>query len=134
MFVNQRVGRHGFGAHAGEIIVDSESRYLAFDNGGAITCCRTSRRLNTIASPNLARVSSYALPANLIKKSVRELAELKSNKLTFIYFGLESGSGDILKRIRKGASPRAIVEGLGKARDAGLKVSFMVILGLGGRA
>ena len=90
--------------------------------------------MNTIASPNLARVSSYALPANLIKKSVEELAELKCSKLTFIFFGLESGSGDIPKRIRKGASPRAIVEGLGKARDAGLKVSATVILGLGGRA
>jgi hypothetical protein len=84
--------------------------------------------------PNLARVSSYALPANLIKKSVAELAALKRNKLSLLYYGLESGSHDILKRVRKGASPRAIVEGLGKARDAGLKVSATVILGLGGRA
>lgn len=84
--------------------------------------------------PNLARVSSYALPANLIKKSVEELAELKRNRLTLIYYGLETGSGDLLKRISKGASPRAIIQGLGKARDAGLKVSATVILGLGGRA
>ncbi len=47
--------------------------------------------------------------------------------------GLESGDADILKRVSKGASPRAIITGLGKARDAGLKISAMVILGLGGR-
>ena len=83
--------------------------------------------------PDLARVSSYALPANLIKKSVDELAALKRAKLTLLYYGLESGDADILKRVTKGASPRAIIQGLGKARDAGLKVSATVILGLGGR-
>jgi coproporphyrinogen III oxidase-like Fe-S oxidoreductase len=84
--------------------------------------------------PNLARVSSYAMPANLIKKSVDELAALKSAKLTLLYYGLEWGDAGILKRVTKGASPRAIIQGLAKARDAGLKVSATVILGLGGRS
>ena len=84
------------------------------------------------ALPNLARVSSYALPANLIKKSVEDLAALKSRGLSLLYYGIESGSADILRRVTKGASPRAIIEGLAKARQAGLKVSATVILGLGG--
>jgi len=84
------------------------------------------------ALPNLTRVSSYALPANLIKKSVEDLAALKSRRLSLLYYGIESGSTDILRRVTKGASPRAIAEGLGRARDAGLKVSATVILGLGG--
>ena len=85
------------------------------------------------ALPNLARVSSYALPANLIKKSVEDLAALKSRRLSLLYYGIQSGSADILRRVTKGASPRAIAEGLGRAHDAGLKVSATVILGLGGR-
>lgn len=85
------------------------------------------------AFPGLTRISSYALPANLIKKSVEELESLVARKLTLVYYGIESGSQDILKRITKGASPRAIAEGLGKAKAAGLKVSATVILGLGGR-
>ncbi|MFP6745573.1 MAG: radical SAM protein [Alphaproteobacteria bacterium] len=84
--------------------------------------------------PNLARVSSYAILANLVKKSVDELAALKRAKLTLLYYGLESGDAGILRRVTKGASPRAIIQGLGKARDAGLKISATVILGLGGRA
>ncbi len=84
--------------------------------------------------PALARVSSYALPANLIKKSAAELESLVSRKLSLIYYGIESGSHDILKRITKGASPRAMIDGLTKAKSAGLKVSATVILGLGGRA
>lgn len=83
--------------------------------------------------PDLQRVSSYALPANLIKKSTDELAALRQRKLTLLYYGIESGSHDIQKRVTKGASPKAMVDGLDKARDAGMKVSAMVILGLGGR-
>lgn len=83
--------------------------------------------------PRLTRVSSYALPNNLKKKTVEELAELKEHGLTLIYYGLESGSKIILKKIRKGATPDAIVEGLKKARTAGIKVSATVILGLGGK-
>lgn len=84
--------------------------------------------------PALTRVSSYALPANLIRKSVEELESLAARKLSLIYYGIESGSHDILKRITKGASPRAMIDGLTKAKEAGLKVSATVILGLGGRA
>ncbi len=81
----------------------------------------------------LTRVSSYALPNNLKKKTVEELTELKEHGLTLIYYGLESGSKIILKKIRKGATPDAIVEGLKKAHAAGIKVSATVILGLGGK-
>ena len=83
--------------------------------------------------PRLTRVSSYALPNNLKKKSAEELANLKEHGLTLIYYGLESGSKIILKKIRKGATPDAIVAGLKKAHTAGIKVSATVILGLGGK-
>lgn len=83
--------------------------------------------------PNLQRVSAYATPANLLRKSPEELAALKAAKLSLVYVGIESGDAAMLKRITKGASPRGIVEAVTKARDAGLKVSATVILGLGGR-
>ncbi len=82
--------------------------------------------------PSLSRVSSYALPANLIRKTTEELTELKQSGLTLLYFGLESGSAKVLKLIRKGAQPSMMEEGLIKAHDAGLKVSATVILGLAG--
>jgi len=82
--------------------------------------------------PRLARVSSYALPNNLKKKSIEELAELKEHGLSLIYYGLESGSKIILKKIHKDATPDTIVKGLKKAHAAEIKVSATVILGLGG--
>jgi radical SAM superfamily enzyme YgiQ (UPF0313 family) len=83
--------------------------------------------------PDLTRVTSYALPANLLRKSVEELRELRARKLSLVYYGIESGSADILKRIRKGATPQGMIEGLAKARAAGIRTSCTVILGLGGR-
>jgi hypothetical protein len=83
--------------------------------------------------PNLTRVSAYATPKNLIDKSVEELQALKERKLSLAYMGIESGSTRILKKIIKGASQRTHGMALSRAREAGLKVSATVILGLGGR-
>jgi len=85
------------------------------------------------AFPRLERVSSYALPANLLKKSVAELTQLREAGLTLLYYGIETGSADLLKRITKGATPEAMITGLTKAKQAGLKISATVILGLGGQ-
>ena len=82
--------------------------------------------------PALARVSAYATPKNLTEKSVDELAELKAKKLSLVYLGIESGSNAVLKRIIKGASQKTFIRALTNAREAGLKVSATVILGLGG--
>ena len=82
--------------------------------------------------PNLARVSCYATPANILHKSEKELVQLKAHKLNLLYLGIESGSDRILKKITKGASQRSISEAMNKAHHAGLKVSGTVILGLGG--
>ncbi|MBZ4194646.1 MAG: radical SAM protein [Candidatus Contendobacter sp.] len=85
------------------------------------------------AFPRLERVSSYALPANLLKKSVAELTQLREAGLTLLYYGIETGAADLLKRITKGATPEAIITGLTKAKQAGLNISATVILGVGGQ-
>lgn len=85
------------------------------------------------ALPRLARVSCYATPSNLRRKSIAELALLRAHKLSLLYVGIESGADTILRRITKGATARTIAAALHKAHDCGMKVSGTVILGLGGR-
>jgi len=84
--------------------------------------------------PNLERVSAYALPNNLIQKSPDELEQLRQAGLKLLYYGIESGSAEMLKRITKGATPERMAEGLHKAHEAGMQVSATVILGLGGQS
>lgn len=86
------------------------------------------------AFPQLTRVSSYALPANLIKKTPKQLRQLREAGLSLLYYGVESGDAELLRIIRKGATPDMMAEGLHKAVEAGMKVSATVILGLAGRA
>lgn len=84
------------------------------------------------AFPHLNRVSSYALPNNLISKSEQELSDIRKAGLQLIYYGIESGSAGILKCITKGATPEKMITGLNKASAAGLQISATVILGLAG--
>ncbi len=83
--------------------------------------------------PRLQRISAYATPAALLRKTPEELTRLKGRKLSLLYLGIESGSAEVLRRIAKGASPDGIAEAVGKARQAGMKVSATVILGVAGR-
>lgn len=85
-----------------------------------------------IVLPRLARVSCYATPGNIQRKSADELVLLQQHKLNLLYFGLESGSDLILRKITKGATQRRMREVLTKAHASGMKVSATVILGLGG--
>lgn len=86
------------------------------------------------ALPKLARVSCYATPGNIQRKSADELALLQQHKLNLLYIGVESGSDLILRKITKGATQRRMLEVLSKVHTSGIKVSATLILGLGGRA
>jgi len=83
--------------------------------------------------PQLERVSSYALPNNLLTKTAEELLALREAGLTLLYYGVETGSAPLLKCITKGATPSKMQTGLQKATDTGFHVSATVILGLGGQ-
>ena len=50
-----------------------------------------------------------------------------------LYLGIETGSDILLKKVTKGATAKTIIKSCKKAKDAGFKLSCMVILGLGGK-
>ncbi len=83
--------------------------------------------------PNLERISCYAMPMNLLKKSPEELKKMYDAGLTMLYLGIESGSDIILKKVTKGAVAKTIVKACNKAKDANYTLSCMVILGMGGK-
>jgi radical SAM superfamily enzyme YgiQ (UPF0313 family) len=82
--------------------------------------------------PGVQRVSSYCLPRNLRNKTVEQLAELQTMKLSLFYVGCESGDDLVLERVSKGetyASSRAALE---KIKAAGARSSVMILNGMGG--
>ena len=80
----------------------------------------------------LRRVSTYASTQNILNKSKEELKALAKNKLNLLYYGIETGSDLLLKKITKGVNQEQVVSSLNLAHDAGMKISATVILGLGG--
>ena len=82
----------------------------------------------------LRRVSAYGSTQNIQKKSLEELKLLQENRLNLIYYGIESGSDTLLKKIKKGVDSNDMIETLNKLSDASIKISATVILGLGGIA
>ncbi|MGC9195009.1 MAG: radical SAM protein [Syntrophobacteraceae bacterium] len=83
--------------------------------------------------PWVQRVGTYAGAKAIRAKTDSELAELRELGLGIVYFGLESGDAQVLQQIGKGQSPETMIEAGQRVRNAGMKLSTMVILGLAGR-
>ena len=82
--------------------------------------------------PTVERVSSYAMPKNLLQKTDEDLQALKKAGLKMLYIGIESGNNIILRKVTKGATYKTIVEACNKAKKQDYILSCMIILGLGG--
>ena len=64
-------------------------------------------------------------------KKKEDLDMLKESGLDLVYIGFESGDDKTLKRIKKGATKEETVEAMQKLKKSGIKVSGMVLLGVG---
>jgi len=84
--------------------------------------------------PRLQRVSCYAGPKDMLKKTPEELVALRDAGLKLVYYGLESGDDLVLSAINKGVSAAQAIEAGQRIVASGIKLSVMVIAGLGGQA
>ena len=83
--------------------------------------------------PKLQRVGIYASARTLLDKSTEELKALAAHKLNTAYLGVESGSDEVLELIHKKVTASEVIEACLRAREAGWKISSIIMLGLGGR-
>jgi len=83
--------------------------------------------------PWVTRVGVYANTKSIKMKTAEELAELKQLGLRIAYMGLESGDDATLKAVKKGATAEKMIAMGQKIRQAGIKLSITVLLGLAGR-
>jgi radical SAM superfamily enzyme YgiQ (UPF0313 family) len=85
------------------------------------------------AFPDLRRVSCYSSPQSLQVRTVPEMSKLREAGLTQYYVGIESGHDEVLAGLVKGVDAAEMVRVAGKATEAGVKLSTMILLGAGGR-
>jgi len=83
--------------------------------------------------PECRQVTCYASPKSVMIKTKEELRELRENGLDMVYMGLESGNAQVLKFMKKGATPDEMIQSASKIKQAGIRLSVTAISGLGGR-
>lgn len=98
--------------------VETEALLRALDYAGSIF--------------NPQKISLYGRTSSILEKSVAELKRLKEAGLTLIYWGLESGSDEILHYICKDCSRDDMIEAAKKLVAAEIEVSAMLMPGVGG--
>jgi radical SAM superfamily enzyme YgiQ (UPF0313 family) len=108
-------------------LADGDVMALSFDKLKSIL-----EQLNRLF-PRLARVNVYANGHSILNKTADELRELKAQKLNTLYMGLESGDEKTLQHISKRETADEMIEAGIRARKAGLKMSVMILTGLGGQ-
>jgi len=116
----------------------SPSYTKAFIADGNALVLPTKILLKTIASiyksnRNIKRVSIYGNVGDILRKSPSDLLELSKSGLGMVYIGFESGDDITLNRIKKGANKTQTIDAMKKLKSAGIKVSGMVLLGVGGK-
>lgn len=82
--------------------------------------------------PRLQRIGMYANTRNILNKSLDELKQLREAGLGILYLGIESGDDELLTWMRKGATATEMTEAGRRVKEAGIKLSVTVLLGIGG--
>ena len=83
------------------------------------------------AFPKLQRIGVYFMPHNIADKTDEDLARFREKKLGIGYIGLESGSDEVLRRVKKPSTADEMVDAVLRFKEAGIKTSVIVLLGLG---
>ena len=117
------------------ISTDIKKVFLADGNAMVLSSSKLLRIINEINKtfPRVTRISAYALPKDISSKTDDELKQLSDTGLKLLYVGVESGDDELLRLINKGETFNSSVDGLQKARKAGIKLSVMILNGLGGK-
>jgi uncharacterized Fe-S cluster-containing MiaB family protein len=68
-----------------------------------------------------------------MKLGAERLKKIKKTGLTRVHVGLESGDKDTLEFMEKGATPEDMIAGGRAAKQAGLELSFYILIGAGGK-
>lgn len=83
--------------------------------------------------PEIKRVTTYARSRTIVRRTVEQLKAIKEAGLDRVHVGLESGSDQVLKLMKKGVTQAQHIEAGLKVKEAGLELSEYVMPGLGGQ-
>jgi biotin synthase-like enzyme len=123
--------------HAASSFVASGMESIFIQDGNSLVIkpadiIRILRHLRE-AFPKVKRVTSYARSQTLAKISDENLSSMAEAGLNRIHIGMESGSDNVLKMVKKGVDKATQIIAGQKVKRAGIELSEYVMPGLGGK-
>ena len=83
--------------------------------------------------PEIKRITSYARSQTVSRMKEEDLKAIGEAGLNRIHIGLESGSDEVLKMVKKGVTKKMHIQAGQKVKRAGIELSEYYMPGLGGR-
>lgn len=81
----------------------------------------------------LKRIGTYGNAKSILRKTPEELEQLRKLGIKIVYLGVETGNEVLLNKINKGVDYKQMVEAGRRVKEAGIKLSVTVLLGIGGK-
>jgi len=82
--------------------------------------------------PWVKGIGSYANTKSIRFKSAQELSDLRKKGLDRIYLGVETGDDEVRKKVHKGFTAQQCADMGKKVKNAGMRLTVMVLLGVAG--
>ena len=123
-------------AVAARLWPDTRRVFLADGDAMILKTGKLTRILDELSNRfhELERVAIYTDARGIETKTDQELAELKTRKLGIAYIGLESGSENVLNKIKKGSTAAEMTRAVLRAESASIQTSVIALLGIAGKA
>lgn len=83
--------------------------------------------------PDIKRITSYARSQTVSRMKEEDLKAISEAGLNRIHIGLESGSDEVLKMVKKGVTKEQHIQAGEKVKRAGMELSEYYMPGLGGK-
>lgn len=80
--------------------------------------------------PWVRGVGCFGTAMDVAAKSDDELRRLREGGLDRLYLGVESGSPEVLRRVRKGVGPEALLAQCRRVKAAGMELQVSMIIGI----
>ncbi|MBR0405452.1 MAG: radical SAM protein [Eggerthellaceae bacterium] len=117
------------------VLPDASRVFLLGENPFMLPCDMLLDIFDIVADrfPKASQISMYSRFDDVLRKTDEELETLVDNGLTQLHIGLESGSQEVLDLFDKGIRIENALEACRRLHAHGIKFSFTMIAGLGGK-
>ncbi|MBT5022325.1 radical SAM protein [Candidatus Woesearchaeota archaeon] len=107
-----------------------------FIGGGNALQAQQSTLLNAIERItndfDLKGIATYGRADAIVEKGRTKISNLRREGLNLVYWGIESGSDDVLNYVNKGTTKNQMLNAVEIAHDSDMELSVMIMPGLGG--